>query len=239
ERFGGLLGRAGFTVISGGARGIDTAAHRGAFYSGGRTIIVQGTGLANPYPRENVPFFDTILAGGSGAMISELPMRTTPGPGNFPARNRIISGMSLGVIVVEAGLPSGALITAREALEQNREVFAVPGRVDSPQSTGTHQLLRDGATLAADLDDILKNLGQVGAELDRREPLPSPVKPQNLTPTQDALYSLLAEKAMTLDELCRATSGQPGQIAGDLTLLALRGAITQQPGNVFTLKNRH
>lgn len=236
ERFGGLLGRAGFTVISGGARGIDTSAHRGAFYAGGRTVIVQGTGLASPYPRENVPFFETILEGNCGAMISELPMRTTPNPGNFPARNRIISGMSLGVMVVEAGLPSGALITAKEALEQNREVFAVPGRVDSPQSAGTHQLLREGATLAADLDDIIKALGQVGAELDKRDELPTPVKPQNLSPAQDALYGLLAEKAMTLDELCRATGGQPGQVAGDLTLLALRGTITQQPGNVFTLK---
>lgn len=236
ERFGGLLGRAGFTVISGGARGIDTSAHRGAFYANGRTIIVQGTGLANPYPHENAAFFDTIIDGNSGAMISEFSMRTTPNPGNFPARNRIISGMCLGVLVVEAGLPSGALITAKEALEQNREVFAVPGRVDSPQSAGTHQLLRDGATLAADLDDIIKALGQVGAELDKRDELPSPVKPQNLTPTQNALYGLLAEKAMTLDELCRATGGQPGPIAGDLTLLALRGAVTQQPGNVFTLK---
>lgn len=236
ERFGGLLGRAGFTVISGGARGIDIAAHRGAFYAGGRTVIVQGTGLAQPYPHENVAFFDTIIDGNSGAMISEFPMRTTPNPGNFPARNRIISGMSLGVLVVEAGLPSGALITAKEALEQNREVFALPGRVDSPQSAGTHQLLRDGATLAADLDDIIKALGQVGAELDKRDELPAPVKPQNLTPAQNSLYGLLAEKAMTLDELCRATGGQPGQVAGDLTLLALRGTISQQPGNVFTLK---
>jgi len=158
ERFGALLAGAGFTVISGGARGIDTAAHHGALLTGiGRTIAVLGSGLDVPYPAENANLFDQIAT--RGAVLSEYPMGTPPLPDNFPRRNRIVSGMSRGILVVEADVRSGALITARQAADDhNRPVFAVPGRLDNAMSAGPHKLIRDGAVLVTCLEDILESL---------------------------------------------------------------------------------
>lgn len=150
------LAQRGLTIVSGLAKGIDTAAHRGALESGGRTVAVMGSGLSFVYPAANTDLAEKITA--SGALISEFPMETTPKPNNFPRRNRIISGLTLGTVVVEASNRSGALITARLAGEQGREVFAVPGEIFSELSTGTHRLINDGAKLVNTVDDLLNEL---------------------------------------------------------------------------------
>lgn len=161
ERLAGELVRAGFTVVSGLARGIDTHAHRGALAAGGRTVAVLGSGLLNVCPLENRKLAEAILE--RGALLTELPPRSPPQSGTFPRRNRLITGMSLGVIVVEAGERSGAMISVRHATEQGREVFAVPGPVDSRVSRGCHQLLRDGAAVVETVDDVLEQLGPLVA----------------------------------------------------------------------------
>lgn len=157
ERFGRELARAGVTVISGLARGIDAAAHRGALEAGGRTLAVIAPGLTKLYPPEHVDLARDIVA--NGAVLTESPLDRSPSQGLFPQRNRIISGMSCGVLIIEAARKSGALHTARHAMEQNRDVFALPGRITDPTSVGCLDLIRDGATLVRDVDDILNALG--------------------------------------------------------------------------------
>ncbi|MEX0611119.1 MAG: DNA-processing protein DprA [Pirellulales bacterium] len=167
ERLAGSLARTGFTVVSGLARGIDAAAHRGALEAGGRTIAVLASGLLEIYPPEHEKLVDEVAA--SGYLLSESPPRMIPLSGAFPQRNRIISGLCVGTIVVEAPDRSGALITARHSYEQGREVFAVPGPVDSRMSRGCHALIRDGAKLVESIDDVLDELGPLAENIQRED----------------------------------------------------------------------
>ena len=237
ERFGGLLGRAGFTVVSGGARGIDTAAHRGRSRRGGRTIAVMGCGLCETYPPENAKLFEEI--------ISERPRGHRIGTAHAHGRNeRQLSrcetgssaGLSLGVLVVEAALRSGSLITARESAEQGREVFAVPGRVDSPFSQGTNELIRSGVTLVQNLEDILEQLGQVGEKIQEGKDAFQPKLPlelPGLTEKESKLLAALSEGPLQLDELVRRTGLSSGETASSMIMLVIKGAVSQQAGNVF------
>ena len=160
------LGQRGFAIISGGARGIDTAAHQAALVINARTIAVLGCGVDVVYPPENTRLFGQIIK--NGALVSEFPMGTLPLGQNFPQRNRIISGLSVGVVVIEAPRKSGALITACSALEQGREVFCVPGQADSFTMKGSHQLLREGAKLVEDVDDIIEEIEPLLRDRGRR-----------------------------------------------------------------------
>lgn len=263
ERFATFLASSGLTVVSGGARGIDTAAHRGALRAGGRTIAVLGCGLAECYPPENRGIYDEIAgSGGSGshgAIVSELPLRTPPDADNFPARNRLISGMSLGVIVIEAGQRSGSLITARLAAEDHgREVMAVPGRVDSAASRGTHDLLkRGGAALVTEPADVLEVLHAparhafVGSHADRyadpaRPPVgelftregdrnePTETRPNALprdhalSDAQRTILAALRSDPLTIDQLSVATGLGPSVLRGEITLLELQRRVVRE-----------
>lgn len=238
ERFGGLMGNAGFTVISGGARGIDTAAHRGALAGGGRTVAVMGCGLCQTYPQENEKLFAQIVADGRGAVVSELPMRIGVRGDNFPRRNRIISGLSLGVLIVEAARRSGSLITARLALEQSREVFAVPGRVDSPFSAGTNGLIAAGsAALVQNIEDILDRLDRVGEVLTSQGAAEPAARKVKLTETESALMAHLLAEELSLDELIRRSGFPSSEATAAMTMLAIKGLIAQKPGGIFAARS--
>jgi DNA processing protein len=244
ERFAALLAGAGFTVVSGGARGIDSAAHRGALsHPQGRTIAVLGSGIDVPYPPENVDLLQMISA--RGAVMSEYPLGTPPVRENFPRRNRIVSGLSRGVLVIEADERSGALITARQACDDHgRTVFAVPGRVDQSTSAGPHKLIRDGAVLTTCIEDILENLDPLphaAMENSLFEALAS-VKPQaavaeklpiSLSERQQLIFTHLGVDPLNVDGLIERTALTAQDVLQELTLMSLKGIIRRVDGQSY------
>jgi DNA processing protein len=227
------LARRGMVIISGFALGIDTAAHWGAIDAGGRTIAVLGCGLDIVYPEQNRNLFDKILE--TGTLISEYPLGTKPDGFRFPARNRIISGLAHGVLVVEAARRSGSLITARMALDQGREVFAVPGRVDSWKSEGTHRLLQEGAKLVYKADDIFEELfpeAKIGFGIRGGNVIPA--APTNAV--ENELLSLLDVYPRTIDEIIQAAGWPAGKVNEMLLMLELKQCIEALPGKQYRRK---
>jgi DNA processing protein len=234
------LSLSGVHIVSGMARGIDTAAHYGALDAGKATTAVLGSGLGYIYPPENKDLFHKIAE--NGAVISEFPVNAGPNAYNFPLRNRIICGMSLGTVVVEAAKKSGSLITARLALEQGREVFAVPGSINSFKSAGVHRLLKEGAALVENVRDILdafpyipefqNQCAQTDSEdKEKRERL----LPETLTEMEKEVARLLGPYPVHIDALSRQVKIAPGQLSGILLKLELMGIVSQAPGKYFTM----
>jgi DNA processing protein len=231
ERISRDIAQQGITIVSGMARGIDASAHRGALSVKGRTIAVLGCGIDVDYPRENKKLKDEIAA--CGAVVSELPMSTTPAAGHFPRRNRIISGMSLGVVVVEASHHSGSLITARLALEQGRDVFAVPGSIDSLRSRGTHKLIKDGAKLVEDAADIISELVPEAGFVPLQDCSWEAAGGKGLSRESGAVLALLAGEQMHIDIIIAGSGLSSSQVSAALLDLELRGFIRHLPGKHF------
>jgi len=226
--FAKSLAAAGVTVTSGLALGIDGAAHRGALEAGGTTVAVAGTGLDRVYPARHRELAHEIVGHG-GALVSEFPLGTPPLPENFPVRNRIISGLSLGTLVVEAALQSGSLITARLATEQGREVFAIPGSIHSPQARGCHALIRQGAKLVETAQDILEELGPL-ASLTRRATPENADAVRPLDPSMNALLEHIGHDPVTVDVLIERSGLTADAVSSMLLQMELNGLVSSCPG---------
>ncbi len=230
------LASGGVTIISGLAKGLDSEAHQGALDAGGRTIAVLGSGLLRMYPRENIKLARRIAQ--SGAVISEFPLETDPYRSNFPIRNRIISGMSLGTVVVEAAAKSGTLITAAFALEQGRAVFSVPGNVDQPASEGANSLIKQGASLVQNADDIFRELPY----LTRRKDLPDQNKHKSmavkLSSKEKSIVDLLSDQPVHIDELTQLCHMSAAEISVLLLTLEIKRIIKQLPGKYYVHDNQ-
>jgi len=218
-----ILAQSGVTIVSGLARGVDAVAHQTALEAGGRTIAVLGCGIDLVYPPEHRELARRIAA--QGALVSEYPLGTQPEPGNFPPRNRIISGLSLGVVITEAGRDSGALITADYAAEQGRDVFAVPGSILSAGCAGTNRLIQDGAKPVLDAADILQelNLTMVAEQKEARQALPT-------TETEALILAHLSAEPVHVDDLTRAVGLPVAQVTSTLALMELKGMVRQVGG---------
>jgi len=214
------LARSKITIVSGLAKGIDTIAHRSALEAGGRSLAVFASGLDITYPAENERLARDIME--HGALLSEYPLGAKPRAENFPRRNRILSGLSLGVLVAEADETSGAMITARMALEQDREVFAIPGSILSPASRGTNHLIQEGAKLVRVYTDILEelNLTTVARQIEMREILPE-------SETESLLLRHLSAEPSHIDEVCRRSGLPAATVSGTLAMMELKGLVKQ------------
>ncbi len=223
QKLSAQLARKGAVIVSGMALGIDTAAHEGALsVDGGKTIAVMGSGLAQIYPSQNQRLFERIIQ--NGAVISEFALYARPEAHHFPQRNRVISGLSVGTVVVEAAVRSGSLITARLAAEQNREVFAVPGSIDSFESAGTHQLIQQGAKLVTSADDIFEEFGEPSTP---RMETPSVQTTPSLTEEQTQIYRFLTPYPAHIDEIVKQSGLAAGTVSGTLLQLELMGVVLQ------------
>ncbi|MDH3973993.1 MAG: DNA-processing protein DprA [Deltaproteobacteria bacterium] len=229
--FAGRLASSGVTIVSGLARGIDTKAHEGALKAGGKTIAVLGSGLDLIYPAENASLFRRILK--NGAVFSEFPLSTPPDPQNFPRRNRIISGLSMGVLVVEASLRSGSLITARCALDQGREVYAVPGNITAARSRGTNSLIKEGARLVEKPEEIMSDL-LPGLAVNRQKENKRREAAFSLNTDEDKLLTLLGNGPLHIDQLIKESTWSSSRLSTLLLNLELMGAIKQHPGKFFS-----
>ena len=229
ERFARELASTGITVVSGLARGIDACAHRGAMEANGRTLAVLGSGVENIYPPEHDSLAEDVAA--HGALISESCLHQAPVPGLFPQRNRIISGLCQGVLIIEASRNSGALHTARHAYEQGRDVFVIPGRLDSAASEGCHDLIRDGAQLVRHADDILETLGplaQPSPSADGRTVLTP--RELNLNDQERSLLELIPLEPGTVDEVLRGSELEDARVLATMTVLEMKRLIRRLPG---------
>lgn len=252
------LARGGFTIVSGLARGVDTFAHSGALQAGGRTVGVLGCGFDHMYPEENRDLALEMTR--SGAVVTEFPMATTPSRDTFPVRNRIIAGMSLGLLVVEAPLRSGALITARLANDMGRTVFAVPGRMDDARSEGCNRLIRDGAVMVTSVDDIFRELNpslaaeqpapqresQPKAAVPPKRPATKQAEPQQQEParpspvlgeSEKAVLACLSGEWLAVDEIIASSGLEAGKFTAQLAMLRLKRLAEQGPGQTYRLAN--
>jgi DNA processing protein len=233
ERLSSEMASAGVLVVSGLARGIDTAAHRGALAGSGATVAVLGCGVDVAYPPENRGLAEAISA--TGCVVSEFPMGTQPLAEHFPRRNRIISGLTRGVLVVEAVEKSGSLITANYALDQGREVMAVPGPISSPSNRGSNRLIKQGAHLVDCLDDILLAT-RIAMQLSSPTlfDAPAPVR-CSMTPREAAVYALVAQGPRHLDEITQALELTAGEVSAMVLGLELKGMLVQLPGSYYSI----
>jgi DNA processing protein len=236
EKISNQLASRGITIVSGLAHGIDTYAHNGALSAGGRTIAVMGNGLDIIYPSENTKLFNEIA--NSGAIISELSMGTQPRRGMFPQRNRLISGISLGTLVVEASRQSGALITADLALDQGREVFAIPGPIYSEESKGTNWLIKQGAKLVDSVEDILEELPshtfqQTDDNIIKNE---DAITESQLSDDEGALWKVIGSSPIHIDDISRQSGLPTFKVCSVLVMLELKGLVQQLSGKMFIRK---